>query len=199
MHVKYASRHALYPVPNVFDVAALIVAARDDAARDTFDGVALRCAVVAARETLAARDTFEDAARDGVFDKLFDVAPTRPATPDVRDTVVADARADAAPDVRDTTPDDERDATDADERDPTVGTDARDAITGPAERDTFDTNAALFVVARTTAASSRTAAMADAMPITHEIEKIRVFLILVIGNVSKIFKIRASRKLVISG
>jgi len=42
MHVKYASRHALYPVPNVFDAADDIVVARTcvRAARDVFWTVA---------------------------------------------------------------------------------------------------------------------------------------------------------------
>jgi len=68
MHVKYASRHALYPVPNVIDSAAVMVAARAllragarDAVRaaDVRAGAAaLRAVVVDAARAVVARDTF---------------------------------------------------------------------------------------------------------------------------------------------
>lgn len=67
MHVKYASRHALYPVPNVFvPVAMTVVAAR--ALRATLAGVPLRAVVVvvAARDVVA-RAVVVDAVRATVF------------------------------------------------------------------------------------------------------------------------------------
>ena len=70
MHVKYASRHALYPVPNVFEPAADAVnnAARDRrdvlfvAARDVVPPVVV---AVRARD-VAVRDVFVGVARDVV-------------------------------------------------------------------------------------------------------------------------------------
>lgn len=69
MHVKYASRHALYPVPNVIDSATVMVAARAllragvrDAVRaaDVRAGAAaLRAVVVVvAARAVVARDMF---------------------------------------------------------------------------------------------------------------------------------------------
>ena len=55
MHVKYASRHALYPVPNVWDWAAvMVVAARDAvAARDILVLLRTRAVADAARAEIA--------------------------------------------------------------------------------------------------------------------------------------------------
>ena len=65
MHVKYASRHALYPVPNVCNCDAVIDAARAGrdmfvAERETF-AFDVRGVMVAARDVVVAR-----AARDVV-------------------------------------------------------------------------------------------------------------------------------------
>ncbi len=84
MHVKYASRHALYPVPNacvVFDVAARAVDTR--ALRDTLVAVratlllALRAVVIVARFDVA-RDVKEFCAPARAF-----VLVVRATTPDV--------------------------------------------------------------------------------------------------------------------
>lgn len=163
-------------MPNVLDVAALI-AARDDAARDTAaDCVALRAVPpVAARDTVAERDAVVVAARDvaardavdtrDVF--VFDVRDT--VVPPVRDAVVVAFVRDATPDVRDA----------ASERDADVCADVRPDTTDPdPARDAAEIGV-LFDATRTTAASLRPAANADAVPIQHAIEKIRTFLILV--------------------
>ena len=162
----------------MLDVAALIVAARDDAARDMApDCVALRTvpAVVAARDTFAARDAVVDAARD---DAARDTVDVRDAfAVDARDTVVPPVRdAVVVAFVRDTTPD-ARDAESV--RDTDVCADARDVTSGVLDaRDAPVAIGVLFDATRTTAVSLRPAANADAVPIQHAIEKIRTFLIL---------------------
>lgn len=95
MHVKYASRHVLYPVPNVLDVAARagVRAARDAdvvalrAVRDVLVA-ALRAVVGCAVDARAARDTDADVVALRVVAVRADVA--------VRVTVAPARDADAA-------------------------------------------------------------------------------------------------------
>lgn len=105
MHVKYASRHALYPVPNVFDAVAVVVparagvrAARDiDAAatvvaplravRALFAAVALR-AVVLCTVFRAVRAVVFVVARVAVRDCAAVVAAVRTVTVPARGVAV---------------------------------------------------------------------------------------------------------------
>lgn len=89
MHAKYASRHALYPVPNVFDCAADIVVAR--AGRETFVDVRGVFAALV-RGDVATREIFVVCpVRDDVVVRAREVVVVaRCGVAVVRDTVVRD-------------------------------------------------------------------------------------------------------------
>lgn len=102
MHVKYASRHALYPVPNVFDAAAVVVAARADvfAMRDTVgfavalraDGLSALRPVIVVRGTVVCKTVDVRVVRAGCFVRVTARDPDdafRETTPPDRAVVVA--------------------------------------------------------------------------------------------------------------
>lgn len=158
MHVKYASRHALYPPPNAFVVAPVVVTlvaaravvfmffvARGD--------VALRPVVVARAGATALRETVCVVAERAV--DFEDVAVSR--TEVTRETLLTAVLRDVA------------------SRDETTGVEAvRETVCEVVERGRTGSDE----VVRLTAKSSRTAASATPMQIKQPKRKIQIFFIL---------------------